>query len=240
MRTQLRNIWNGIKQRCRNPNCNAYPRYGARGIDVCDRWFLSFEAFATDMGPRPTPKHSIDRIDNDGHYEPGNCRWATHAEQRANQAYTQYVLHEGRAVKMSEYRVLVGISTLAIFAGFKDGSIPECCRRGHLFTADNTTIYDGKRWCATCRRASERRSWERRRPAEYDAMSPIQRETLEAAAKRVNGAVIVPDKVLHGVCRTNVISALKRKGWITPVEPFLITPAARALLTDDLVSQENT
>jgi hypothetical protein len=77
-------IWKGIKKRCLNPNERAFPDYGGRGITVCDTWRASFEAFFRDMGPKPSPKHSIDRIDNDRGYEPGNCRWATSTEQAWN------------------------------------------------------------------------------------------------------------------------------------------------------------
>jgi hypothetical protein len=70
--------------RCTDPRDNSYERYGGRGITVCDRWLKSYESFLADMGPKPTPDHSIDRIDNDGNYEPGNCQWATRVEQRAN------------------------------------------------------------------------------------------------------------------------------------------------------------
>lgn len=73
-----------MKQRCENPSNPRYNSYGGRGIKVCKRWLDSFENFISDMGQRPTPKHSIDRIDNDRGYEPDNCRWATRSEQVAN------------------------------------------------------------------------------------------------------------------------------------------------------------
>lgn len=76
--------WEAMKARCGNPNHVGYPRYGGRGISVCDRWSGSFSVFLADMGRKPTPKHSIDRIDVNGDYEPANCRWATAKEQSAN------------------------------------------------------------------------------------------------------------------------------------------------------------
>lgn len=78
------NAWCGIKMRCLNPNNDRFADYGGRGISVCDRWRNSFEAFYADMGPRPSPKHSIDRIDVDGNYEPGNVRWADGSTQTKN------------------------------------------------------------------------------------------------------------------------------------------------------------
>lgn len=76
--------WQNMKARCYKKNCSGYTNYGGRGIEVCDQWRNSFSAFYAYMGKRPTPKHSIDRLDNDGNYEPSNCHWATRLEQQRN------------------------------------------------------------------------------------------------------------------------------------------------------------
>jgi hypothetical protein len=75
--------WSHILQRCENKKNKAYKNYGARGISVCERWH-KFENFLADMGLKPSSKHSLDRINNDGNYEPWNCRWATRVEQNRN------------------------------------------------------------------------------------------------------------------------------------------------------------
>lgn len=75
--------WASMKNRCNNPKDKAYYRYGGRGITVCKEWSVSFEKFLKDVGIRPSNYHSLDRINNNGNYEPGNVRWAT-AKQQAN------------------------------------------------------------------------------------------------------------------------------------------------------------
>lgn len=78
------NVWLAMKARCKPNNARDNKYYFGRGIRVCQRWQDSYENFISDMGYRPSPKHTIDRINNDGNYEPGNCRWATWHEQRIN------------------------------------------------------------------------------------------------------------------------------------------------------------
>lgn len=83
-RTTEYRIWTCMRLRCTVKDHEAYRHYGGRGISVCSRWMNSFAAFLADMGSRPSAGHSLDRIDNDGNYEPGNCRWATRTEQSRN------------------------------------------------------------------------------------------------------------------------------------------------------------
>lgn len=92
-------IWKGMKARCSYPGHVNYQNYGGRGIGVCDRWRDSFESFLADMGRRPSRAHSIDRIDNDGHYAPDNCRWATAAEQARGKDFKE-MSRRGLAAKM--------------------------------------------------------------------------------------------------------------------------------------------
>lgn len=82
-----RKAWSEMKQRCLNPKSTHFKYYGGRGITVCERWMNSSKNFLEDMGPKPTPKHSLDRIDSDGNYEPSNCKWSTQREQVVNQRH---------------------------------------------------------------------------------------------------------------------------------------------------------
>ncbi len=117
-RTPERLIWYGIKTRCGNPNSKTYALYGGRGIQICERWANSFDAFLKDMGRRPAGM-SIDRIDNDGNYSPENCRWATQKEQANNQRKTVWVEMNGRRLPISEWAKITGIPRETIWARLK-------------------------------------------------------------------------------------------------------------------------
>lgn len=96
--------------RCHNQRNNRFYRYGARGIVVCERWRGSFAVFRADMGPRPSPRHSLDRIDNDGNYAPGNVRWATPHEQGRNRSDNRFITWGGETMCLSDWGRRLGLS----------------------------------------------------------------------------------------------------------------------------------
>ena len=107
-------LWWAMIIRCELKAGPRYDRYGGRGIKVCRRWRESFAAFLEDMGCRPSPAHSIDRINNDGDYEPSNVRWATRAEQNTNKTQrrsTTQLAHRGVTMGLSEWSDAVGVPT---------------------------------------------------------------------------------------------------------------------------------
>lgn len=114
--------WRHIIYRCTKPSAKFYSHYGARGITVCDRWRYGeggktpFECFFEDVGGKPSPKHSIDRIDNDGNYEPGNCRWATKDVQANNKRNTSYITIGNATKPLTVWAREYGISS----SKFKD------------------------------------------------------------------------------------------------------------------------
>lgn len=109
-RSPEQRAWIGMRQRCLNPNKREYPHYGGRGITVCKEWLSSFEAFFAHVGPRPSPKHSLDRIDVNGNYEPGNVRWATQKEQIENTRVVRLVTLNGKTQSISAWEREMGLS----------------------------------------------------------------------------------------------------------------------------------
>jgi hypothetical protein len=112
--------WSAMKQRCQKPTHKAFPRYGGRGIKVCERW-QTFANFYADMGPRPSKQHSLDRINNDGHYEPSNCRWATRIEQNNNRRDNVRVTISGKTQTLTQWGREAGTDVMRVFRRIKKG-----------------------------------------------------------------------------------------------------------------------
>lgn len=116
--------WCAMKSRCTNPNTHGYHNYGGRGIAVCDRWLKSFSAFLADMGERPADADSIERINNDGNYEPGNCRWATQKEQNCNMRTNVVIEINGEKACLAEWCERTGMKSTTVGMRIKRGYDP--------------------------------------------------------------------------------------------------------------------
>lgn len=121
-RTTEYRSWNGMKNRCNNPNDKNYDRYGGRGIRVCDRWNRSFVSFLEDMGEKPEGT-TLDRIDVNGNYEPSNCRWATPLEQSNNQRTNVKVTYKGKTMNISQWARELGIAEPTLRSRLKVWSV---------------------------------------------------------------------------------------------------------------------
>lgn len=117
--TRTHRIWQNMKGRCGNSNLPDFKHYGGRGIKVCERWGV-FENFLADMGECP-PNMSIDRIDTNGNYEPGNCRWATQKEQTRNQRRTVWLTLGRRTVSLPEWAEITGLDPSCLFWRYQKG-----------------------------------------------------------------------------------------------------------------------
>lgn len=113
--------WSGAKARCYRPTCKSFIDYGAVGIRMCDRWLNSFEAFYADMGAKPYPSATIERIDSSGHYEPSNCRWASKAEQSRNTNRNLIISHNGMTMTASEWSRKIGGNDLIVSCRIRRG-----------------------------------------------------------------------------------------------------------------------
>lgn len=113
--------WESMKRRCRDNAVECYPRYGGRGITICAEW-SSFKAFLRDMGPRPAGT-SLDRIDNNGNYEPGNCRWATIEEQGRNKRNNRYATLNGETMLVSDWAKRLGMHYTGVILRLKNWPI---------------------------------------------------------------------------------------------------------------------
>jgi len=113
--------WLGAKARCYRSTLPGYADWGGRGITVCDRWLNSYESFLADMGPRPSPAYSLDRIDNDLNYEPGNCRWATIADQTRNRRSNIWVTLDGKRLTAKDGARAIGVDEKTVYRRLKQG-----------------------------------------------------------------------------------------------------------------------
>lgn len=120
-RTPTYQAWKDMKRRCYNPSYAHFDRYGGRGITVCDRWRDSFEAFLADMGERPFPGAQLDRENNDGNYELGNCKWSTALANSNNRACSPKIEFKGEALTASEWAHKLGLQRSAIAQRLRNG-----------------------------------------------------------------------------------------------------------------------
>lgn len=121
--SRVHNIWFDMKKRCFNKNCVGYRWYGARGIVVCDKW-MKFENFYADMGDPPEGT-SIDRINTNGNYEPGNCRWATDKEQANNTCKNKFIEYAGKRQTVAQWAEEIGIGAGTIWWRIRNGFPPS-------------------------------------------------------------------------------------------------------------------
>lgn len=108
--------WSAMKQRCYYPKATSYPNYGGRGVSVADEWRNDFKAFLAHVGPKPSPAHTLDRIDSNRNYEPGNVRWATRKEQGRNVRDNHLVEHNGRTMPISAWAEEIGCCHGTLFS----------------------------------------------------------------------------------------------------------------------------
>lgn len=141
---ELYSTWSNMIDRCHNPNSKSYRAYGAKGIRVCERWRGSFEAFISDVGPRPSAEYSIDRYpDNAGNYEPGNVRWATRIEQRRNRPDNRVITVDGVTATAAELADKYGMPRSVVHGRLCLGWSPDEAlklpyREGSLHCRPNT------------------------------------------------------------------------------------------------------
>lgn len=124
-RTAEYRAWQTMRLRCTVPTNPAYADYGGRGIRVCERWLNSVATFAADMGPKPSPKHELDRRDNAGPYEPGNCRWVLRSVNCRNRRSTKLLFLRGETRSVVEWCALLGLRYPAILKRLQAGESAE-------------------------------------------------------------------------------------------------------------------
>lgn len=124
-KTNTYDRWVNLIARCHNKNSSGYHKYGAKDVQVCKRWRESFEAFLEDMGHPPTHKHTLDRINSRGNYEPSNCRWALMKVQQNNRTNNHRIIFNGENLTLQEWSEKTGIPRKTISNRLKRGLSPE-------------------------------------------------------------------------------------------------------------------
>ena len=161
--------WGNMLTRCRNSQNISYEYYGRRGISVCTRW-ESYTNFLADLGRTPSRQHQLERIDNDGNYEPGNVRWATRKEQGRNKRNNVLLTHVGRTQCLSAWAEETGFSMKRLWTRYRtwDGDADRIlttprptekkfCKRGHRLRGRNLKMEEGRRRCRACARIAVRK-----------------------------------------------------------------------------------
>ena len=134
--TKTRQAWNHMKQRCYNPKDTGYKHYGGRGIQVCDRWLDSFENFLEDMGEVPY-RLTLERVNNNGNYEPGNCKWTTQKRQQNNRRNNKIIEFNGKTHTMSEWADILGINSATLKKRLRNWSIERALTEDLIIIKSN-------------------------------------------------------------------------------------------------------
>lgn len=129
--TRIYGIWCGIRQRCTNPNAKFFSYYGGRGIKVCDRWLDSFENFLADMG-EPQAGYTLDRVNNEGNYEPNNCKWVTRKEQASNTRRNRNITYKGVTLNVTQWSKKTSIPSNTIITRLENGWTEEDALTTHI------------------------------------------------------------------------------------------------------------
>lgn len=117
------NLWNAMRTRCNNPRGKSFHRYGGRGIKVCESW-MKFENFLAEMGQSPSKWHTLERIDNDGNYEPGNVQWQTRSVQARNQSTNVRIAINGVSMILADWLKKLGLGQTTYYRRVKSGMTP--------------------------------------------------------------------------------------------------------------------
>lgn len=112
--------WRSMRNRCEDPSTKYFDKYGGRGIAVCQRW-SEYQNFLDDMGRKPSKQYSLERENNDGNYEPANCKWATKSEQTRNRSVTVFVEHAGRRMLVQDWAKELGMPYTTLYSRLRNG-----------------------------------------------------------------------------------------------------------------------